>query len=344
MALPVSTKPFGSRWMVSASQSVKGVAPIMTNRAPAGRGFGRTSESVAQGQALQAARSMGAGDFGLEPDVDVLGTADVADQVVTHPLGEVCAAHGQGDLAGVLAEVDGGMPAEFAPSAMNTGWPASRALRRSRRRGTPADLALARWTGRTSKPSRAGLVPGRLLDRGRAGKRLLTTARRRDHLPCFYLGLTEIMNGVELSGTTAAPDPGGIRICWSGGPVSRANLYDDDDARPDAVTAPPAPCDPGDLWLARVDAADVTFPRAGRPGHGCTAVMRRQPPRIGDGRVEDGHAGAFEIICCNCGGNPYLDYCQLSPRLQQIRGPYAIAAGLAAYEEHLGLTTARRRS
>jgi hypothetical protein len=67
-------------------------------------------------------------------------------------------------------------------------------------------------------------------------------------------------------------------------------------------------------------------------------------PRIAGGRAEDGYAGAFEIICCDCGDNPYLDYSQLSPRLQKIRGPYAIAAGLAAYEEHLMLTTARRRS
>ena len=126
--------------------------------------------------------------------------------------------------------------------------------------------------------------------------------------------------------------------------MSCANLYDGDDARPDAVTASPAPYDPGDPWLARVDAADVTFPRAGQPGHGCTAVLRRQPARIGDGRVEDRCTGAFEIICCNCGDDPYLDYSQLSPRLQKIRGPYAIAAGVAAYEEHLGLTTARRRS
>jgi hypothetical protein len=52
----------------------------------------------------------------------------------------------------------------------------------------------------------------------------------------------------------------------------------------------------------------------------------------------------LEIICCDCGDNPYLDYCQVSPRLQKIHGPYAIAVGLAAYEEHLGLTTSRRWS
>ena len=47
--------------------------------------------------------------------------------------------------------------------------------------------------------------------------------------------------------------------------------------------------------------------------------------------------GAFELICCECGDNPYLDYSRVSPRLQQLRGPYTITAGLAAYEQHLGL-------
>ena len=76
-------------------------------------------------------------------------------------------------------------------------------------------------------------------------------------------------------------------------------------------------------------------PQAGQPGHGCTAVLRSQPVLIVDGQVE---GGAFELICCECGDNPYLDYSQISPRLQRIRGPYTIAEGLAAYERHLGLT------
>jgi hypothetical protein len=79
----------------------------------------------------------------------------------------------------------------------------------------------------------------------------------------------------------------------------------------------------------------VTSPLAGEPGHGCTAVLRRQPVLIGDGRAERRYTGAFKLICCECGDNPYLDYSQISPRLQR---PYTIAAGLAAYERHLGLT------
>jgi hypothetical protein len=56
------------------------------------------------------------------------------------------------------------------------------------------------------------------------------------------------------------------------------------------------------------------------------------------GQPQHGHTGEFELICCERGDNPHLDYSQISPRLQQIRGPYTIAEGLAAYERHLGLT------
>ena len=87
-----------------------------------------------------------------------------------------------------------------------------------------------------------------------------------------------------------------------------------------------------------IAAGVITSPQAGELGHGGTAVLRRQQVLIVDGRPERRYAGAFELICCECGDNPYLDYSRVSPRLQQIRGPYTIAAGLAAYEQHLGLT------
>ena len=72
---------------------------------------------------------------------------------------------------------------------------------------------------------------------------------------------------------------------------------------------------------------------------GWTVVLRRQPARIVDGRMEGGYTSVFELICCQCGDHPYLDYSEISARLQQIRGPYTIEAGLAAYEKHLGLTS-----
>jgi hypothetical protein len=81
----------------------------------------------------------------------------------------------------------------------------------------------------------------------------------------------------------------------------------------------------------------VGLPLAGQAGHGCTASLRRQPARIVDGRLEGGYTGMFELICCQCGDHPYLDYSEISPRLQRLRGPYTIEAGLAAYEKHLGL-------
>ena len=68
-------------------------------------------------------------------------------------------------------------------------------------------------------------------------------------------------------------------------------------------------------------------------------MLRSQPVLMVDGRVGGRPTGEFELICCECGDNPYLDYSQISPGLQQIRGPYTLADGLAAYEQHLGLST-----
>jgi hypothetical protein len=79
------------------------------------------------------------------------------------------------------------------------------------------------------------------------------------------------------------------------------------------------------------------IPPVGQPGHGeFTASLRRQ--RVRPGRMEDGYTGAFEVVCGDCGDYPDLDYSQVLPRLQRLRGPYnTIEAGLAAYHEHLGL-------
>jgi hypothetical protein len=99
-----------------------------------------------------------------------------------------------------------------------------------------------------------------------------------------------------------------------------------------------------DPWL-RLDAeAGVTLPLAGQPGHGRSAYLRRQPARIVDGRMEGGYTDVFELICGQCGDHPYLDYSEVPPWLQRIRGPYTLEAGLAAYEVHLGLGTGGRRT
>ena len=72
-----------------------------------------------------------------------------------------------------------------------------------------------------------------------------------------------------------------------------------------------------------------------QPWHGWTVVLRRQPARMIDGQPQGGYTDAFELICCDCGDDPDLDYRDVSPQLQQIRGPWPIAAGIAAYDKHV---------
>jgi hypothetical protein len=74
-----------------------------------------------------------------------------------------------------------------------------------------------------------------------------------------------------------------------------------------------------------------------QPGEDWTVVLRRQPARIVEGRPEGGYTDVYEIICCDCGDDPDLDYHEVSPRLQLVRGPYPIAAGAAAYKRHVRL-------
>ena len=91
-------------------------------------------------------------------------------------------------------------------------------------------------------------------------------------------------------------------------------------------------------------AGDVaTLPVAGQPGHGRTTSLRRQSVWMAQDRKAS-YTGAYEVICRDCGDHPYLDYSEIPPRLQRIRGPYTLEAGVAAYAEHLGLATSRRRS
>jgi hypothetical protein len=94
----------------------------------------------------------------------------------------------------------------------------------------------------------------------------------------------------------------------------------------------------------RIDAEDVaTLPVAGQPGHGRTTSLRQQSVWLVEDR-EARYTGAYEVICRDCGDHPYLGYSEIPPRLQRIRGPYTLEAGVAAYAEHLGLATSGRRS
>ena len=67
---------------------------------------------------------------------------------------------------------------------------------------------------------------------------------------------------------------------------------------------------------------------------GWTVVLRRRPARIVEGRPEGGYTEEWEIICCDCGDDPGLDYREVSPALQRIRGPYPFAVGITAYVQH----------
>ena len=109
---------------------------------------------------------------------------------------------------------------------------------------------------------------------------------------------------------------------------------------PAHLSAVPAPRDQRqvrDPSLRMDDQGAKTLPLAGQPGHGRAASLRRQPGRVVDGRMEGAPTSAFELICPSCGDHRYLDYAEVSPRLQRIRGPYPLEAGLRAYEMHLGL-------
>jgi hypothetical protein len=74
-----------------------------------------------------------------------------------------------------------------------------------------------------------------------------------------------------------------------------------------------------------------------QPALGWTLVLRRQPVRTIGSRPEGGHTDVFELICCDCGDHPDLDYRDVSAELQRIRGPYRLATGIAGYGKHLTL-------
>lgn len=105
--------------------------------------------------------------------------------------------------------------------------------------------------------------------------------------------------------------------------------------RPGAGPAlrPPDLCDP---WLRIEPYGVMTPPLAGQAGHGRTAVVRNQPVRIVDGHFKGGYTGLFELICPSCGDHPYVDYTEVPPQLQRLRGPRALQEALAAYHKHIG--------
>jgi len=86
--------------------------------------------------------------------------------------------------------------------------------------------------------------------------------------------------------------------------------------------------------MAQVRHEEAAVRTHDEPALGWTLVLRRQPVRIVDGRPEGGYTDAYELVCCECGDDPDLDYRDISPDLQRIRGPYRFSAGIAAYGQH----------
>ena len=70
------------------------------------------------------------------------------------------------------------------------------------------------------------------------------------------------------------------------------------------------------------------------PAPSWTLVLRRQPVHLVEGRPEGGYTDVYELVCCDCGDHPDLDYRDVSPDVQRIRGPYRFSAGIEAYGEH----------
>jgi hypothetical protein len=50
-----------------------------------------------------------------------------------------------------------------------------------------------------------------------------------------------------------------------------------------------------------------------------------------DGQIQGGYIDAYELVCPGRGDDPDLDYPEVPPRLQWVRGPRTLQEDLAAY-------------
>src|SRR5579875_1273698 len=91
------------------------------------------------------------------------------------------------------------------------------------------------------------------------------------------------------------------------------------------------------LGTVRDNPAKTAATARSLPGRHWTLVLRRKPVRLVAGRPEGGYTDVYELVCADCGDDPDLDYREVSPGRRRIRGPYLIAAGVAAYEKHVRL-------
>ena len=70
------------------------------------------------------------------------------------------------------------------------------------------------------------------------------------------------------------------------------------------------------------------------PEHDSAVILRRKPADPGNNNHRGPGSDTYEIICRICGDDPALDHQQIAAELQQIRGPYALSTGIAAFIRH----------
>jgi len=64
-----------------------------------------------------------------------------------------------------------------------------------------------------------------------------------------------------------------------------------------------------------------------------SVTLRRQPASLSTDHAEGG-VSTYEIICRECGDDPALEHREVSSELRQIRGPYTLSDGIAAFTRH----------
>ena len=117
-SVPVSTNPSGSRVTTPSSHSVRGWAPMKTNRPLRVDGALLPGVEVTQGDLLQVVGA-GAGDhLGTGVHLDGVDAGDLVDQVLRHRGQQVPTADQHVHPAGVPGEVDRRLPGRVAPPMM----------------------------------------------------------------------------------------------------------------------------------------------------------------------------------------------------------------------------------
>lgn len=70
------------------------------------------------------------------------------------------------------------------------------------------------------------------------------------------------------------------------------------------------------------------------PGGDGTLCLRKRPASYFDGQPDDGRPDVYELVCGDCGDDPWHDYSEVSAELQRVRGPHSLEAGIEAFVKH----------